>query len=313
MSFRPAASIENLELRSKLLAGIRAHFSDAGYVEVETPLLSNDTVVDRHLEPVEVAVDGHKRWLQTSPEFAMKRLVASGMKSIYQITRAVRGGETGALHNTEFTILEWYQTGQSYREAREFLGQLAESILEIPHFTQITYRDLFKQYFGLDPIAVTDSELNKSAVESGLQVPEHWDDLDKDSKLDFLVADVIQPQMKGSGAVIVYDYPASQAALAISNGETAERFELFIDGIEVANGYHEMLDAEELRLRNRETNQQRLADGNGQLPEESRLLEAMDNGLPDCCGVALGVDRLVMIAAGAETLADVMAFPIDRA
>lgn len=313
MSFRPAASIENLELRSKLLARIRAHFSDAGYVEVETPLLSNDTVVDRHLEPVEVSVDGHNLWLQTSPEFAMKRLVASGMESIYQITRAVRGGETGALHNTEFTILEWYQAGQSYSEARGFLALLAQSLLEFTVPAEITYQQLFQETVNLDPLNDTDAAVAQRATDAGLQMPDLCDSLDRDSMLDFLMADVIQPQMKASGPVIVYDYPASQAALAISNGETAERFELFIDGIEIANGYHELLDAKELRLRNRETNQQRVADGNVILPEESRLLEAMDNGLPDCCGVALGVDRLVMIAAGAETLADVMAFPIDRA
>ena len=312
MSFRPTASVKNLELRSKKLAQLRSHFAEAGFVEVETPLLSHDTVVDRHLHPVLVSIDGEDLWLQTSPEFAMKRLVASGMDAIYQITRAVRSGENGKLHNTEFTILEWYKVGQSYEAAREFLSSLAEAILGISPPEQITYQDLFKQFMDLDPINDSESLFTRRASELGLHVPNTWETLDRDSKLDFLLADAIQPQLQ-SRAMVVYDYPASQAALAASNGETAERFELFINGLELANGYHELLDAKELRDRNRDTNEQRLVDGNDALPEESRLLDAMDSGLPDCSGVALGIDRLMMIAAGTESIRDVIAFPMDRA
>lgn len=312
MSFRPTASVENLELRSKKLAQLRSHFAEAGFVEVETPLISHDTVVGRHLHPVGVAIDGADLWLQTSPEFAMKRLVASGMNTIYQITRAVRAGENGKLHNSEFTILEWYKVGQSYEAAREFLSELAVSILGIAPAEQITYQNLFKQFIDLDPINDSEPFITQRAGELGLHTPDAWESLDRDSKLDFLLADAIQPQLQ-SHAIIVYNYPASQAALAASNGETAERFELFIHGLEIANGYHELLDAQELRDRNRHINNQRVLDGNERLPEESRLLDAMDSGLPDCSGVALGVDRLVMIAAGAESIHDVIAFPLDRA
>lgn len=312
MSFRPTASVKNLELRSKKLAQLRSHFAEAGFIEVETPLLSHDTVVDRHLHPVSVSIDGEDLWLQTSPEFAMKRLIASGMDAIYQITRAVRSGENGKLHNTEFTILEWYKVGQSYEAAREFLSSLADAILGISTTEQLTYQELFKQFIDLDPINDSESRFTQRASEIGLHVPDAWESLDRDSKLDFLLADAIQPQLQ-SRAMIVYDYPASQAALAVSNRETAERFELFINGLELANGYHELLDAQVLRERNRDTNEQRVADGNDRLPEESRLLDAMDSGLPDCSGVALGIDRLVMIAAGAESIQDVIAFPMDRA
>ncbi|HKD36303.1 MAG TPA: EF-P lysine aminoacylase EpmA [Pirellulales bacterium] len=312
----------NLRLRADLLLKTREFFGTRGFLEVETPLLSADTVAERHLDPIPVTLAddprrpdvGRTMWLQTSPEFGMKRLLAAGAGAIYQITRAFRNAEIGPLHNPEFTMVEWYRVGDGMTEGMLLLSDLCESLLGHGPAERVSYADAFQRSIGIDPHRATPSELQAAAQRHGISAPSSLDD--RDSWLDLLFVDRIQGTLGYSRPTILFDYPASQAVLAqVRDGDppVAERFELIVDGMELANGYHELLDAAVLRERISAANAQRAADGKPPLPSENRLLAAMEAGLPPCTGVALGFDRLVMIAAGAKSLAEVIAFPIDRA
>lgn len=322
--FAPSATWENLRLRSRLLRRLRHFFHERGFWEVETPLLSADTVIDRHLDPLRVTFfDDPKRpecgrtmWLQTSPEFAMKRLMAAGADAIYQVTRAFRAGERGGLHNPEFTIVEWYRRGDGAQEAMSLLSDLADAMLPYGCADLYSYRDAFLDHVGLDPHTAAVDELRQAAQRHAVVVPADMPESDRDAWLEFLVGELVEPHLGKQRPTILYDYPASQAALARIRDDdppVAERFELYVRGIELANGYHELIDPETLRRRAQAINAQRSADGKYVLPEQNRLLDAMESGLPPCAGVALGLDRLVMLAAGAETIDQVIAFPIDRA
>jgi lysyl-tRNA synthetase class 2 len=318
----PTAGWENLRVRARLLRRVREFFDDRGFLEVETPILSADTVVDRHLDPfcVEIGPLGERparaMWLQTSPEFAMKRLLAAGGRAIYQVARAFRRDELGPLHNCEFTMVEWYRAGDAMPEGIRLLDDLQEALLGRGPAERATYGDVFREHVGLDPHAAGGEELMAAAKRHGLSWPDSLLPTDRDGWLDLLVSERVQPHLGRVRPTIVRDYPAGQAALArLSEGSppVAERFELYVAGIELANGYHELIDPAVLRRRNAENNQKRAADGKSPLPQESRLLAAMDLGLPPCTGAALGFDRVVMLAAGASCLAEVMAFPFDRA
>lgn len=327
--FRPSASLETLQCRGEMLKQIRRFFDDRGFLEVETPLLSHDVVVDRHLDPLAVTLFadprepdiGPRLWLQTSPEFAMKRLLAAGATAIFQICKAFRGGgETGPRHNPEFTMVEWYRVGDDYAGGRQLLSDLAEDMLQRDPAEQLTFRDAFLRHAGIDPHAATLADLLRLATERGLiglaDAERFESDDDRDAALDLLLTQLVEPRLGIGRPTILYDYPATQSALARVRQEDppiAERFELYVDGVELANGYHELLDPAVLRERNQVNNQHRLADRKQPLPAESRLLAAMENGLPPCSGVALGFDRLAMVVLGAQTIAEVVAFPIDRA
>ena len=321
-SFRPTASWENLRLRAALLERVRTFFAERGFLEVETPILSADTVVDRHLDPFSVAIDDppaglpRRLWLQTSPEFAMKRLLAAGGKAIYQVTRAFRQGELGPLHNPEFTIVEWYRVGDTVAEGIGLLDDLCQQLLARGPAERLSYQEAFERHLGLNPHTADTQALAEAAAKHGVEAPASLREEDRDGWLDLLLAERVGPNLGHPRPVILYDYPASQAALArVRPGEPplAERFELFVLGIELANGYHELLDADELRRRSAAQNALREADGKRTLPEESRLLASMEAGLPACTGVALGFDRVVMLAAGAKSLNEVITFPFDRA
>ncbi|MGD0896254.1 MAG: EF-P lysine aminoacylase EpmA [Thermoguttaceae bacterium] len=314
--FSPMANWQNLRLRAELLRKVREFFYQRGFLEVETPILSADTVVDRHLDPFAVEWAGRPVWLQTSPEFGMKRLLAAGAKAIYQVSRAFRQGEQGALHNPEFTLVEWYRAGDGPDEGMQLTSDLCDSLLGRGPAERISYRDVFLRYVSLDPHTASIEDLMAAAAQGGSPPPKSLLPEDRDGWLDWLLADRVQPRLGLDRPVFVFDYPASQAALArLRPGDppVAERFELYVSGIELANGYHELLDADELRARTARANAQRLADGKPMLPESSRLLQAMEAGLPPAVGVALGFDRLVMLAAGARSIAEVIAFPFDRA
>ena len=337
--FRPTADWKNLRLRAQLLRSVREFFDERGFLEVETPILSADTVVDRHLDPFWVedsagqSVSSRRLWLQTSPEFAMKRLLAAGGEAIYQITRAFRRDERGAMHNPEFTIVEWYRVGDGLPEGMRLLGDLAESVLGRGRARPISYREAFERHVGINPHTAAVDEIERAVRDKGIEPPAGPNlmdtaPMDRDGWLDLLLVECVEPHLgrsdldgndsNGARPAILYDYPAGQAALARiredkENGPIAERFELYVDGIELANGYHELTDADELRRRNADVNRRREADGKAKLPENSRLLAAMEAGLPASTGVALGFDRLVMVAAGAKSIAEVMSFPIDRA
>ncbi|MEX2138397.1 MAG: EF-P lysine aminoacylase EpmA [Pirellulales bacterium] len=322
--FLPTADWTRLRLRAQLLDRVRAFFNERAFLEVETPILSHDVVVDRHLDPFTTILYadpqhpdiGERLFLQTSPEFAMKRLLAAGGEAIYQVTRAFRnGGERGRLHNPEFTIVEWYRTGDGLPEGTQLLSDLADVLLARGPAEMVSYREAFERHAGVEPHVESVEELIAAAARHQIAVPSGLA-RDRDGLLNLLLVELVEPRLGHGRPTILFDYPATQAALARVRNDphpVAERFELYVDGIELANGYHELLDAAVLQRRNAEANAQRLADGKPPLPNESRLLAAMEAGLPPCTGVALGFDRVVMFAARAQSIDDVIAFPIERA
>ena len=315
--FLPSASLDVLRQRALILSDIRRFFDQRGFFEVQTPVLSRDTVVDRYIEPISVELDVTGQpvpfWLQTSPEFGMKRLLAAGADAIYQIGPAFRAGEIGAKHNIEFTMLEWYHVGDNYQQGRRRLDEFSQTILQQPVATQLTYRQVFQRFVDFDPF---DSDQRQ-------QARIHWEQeasqvfSDDDDFLSWAMTEHVEPHLVTSDAVIIYDWPASQAALAqvrqTEYGLVAERFELYAQGIEVANGYHELTSPDELMVRNQHVNLLRKTDGRSELPENSRLVDAMRFGLPESCGVAAGVDRIVMLLTEKELMAEVTAFDSHRA
>jgi len=242
--------------------------------------------------------------------------LACGGEAIYQVTHAFRGAERGKLHNPEFAIVEWYRRGDSMNDGIQLLDELCHALLGRDMAERVSYAQAFRDHLGIDPHRDRTSKLISAARSCNLVSPTCATGAERDDVLNLLLAERVQPHLGRGRPTIVYDYPATQAALARTRGEdppVAERFELFVDGVELANGYHELVDPEELRRRNRAVNAQRQVDGKPPYPEQSHLLRAMDHGLPSCTGVALGFDRVVMLGAGGTTLEDVLTFPIDRA
>ena len=322
--FLPTASLEMLRQRAKLLKRIRQFFDDREFLEVVTPVLSHDTVVDRYIEPIrvlstDVGLAGEQvdLWLQTSPEFAMKRILAAGEAgAIYQIAHAFRAGEAGAKHNPEFSMLEWYRVGDDQQQGIQLLGEFACEIFDVEKFDKLEYHSLFQRHVVIDGLSENVSEFVAAAQDAKLDIAAFQGVNDINAWRNLLLTEVIEPQLGQSKPVIVYDWPASQSALATCRpGEppVAERFELYYRGTELANGYHELLDAQELQLRNREINAKRVADGKQALPESSRLLAAMESGIQPCSGVAVGVDRVLMLLCDKQNISDVMSFPISTA
>lgn len=324
--FNPTASMETLCRRSQLLGEIRKFFEDRQFVHVETPLLSRDTVVDRYIEPVVVdgtnVLEGDRGeggfFLQSSPEFAMKRLLASGATAIYQICKAFRKGEAGRRHNPEFTMLEWYRVGDDMTAGMKLLADFAMHMFQVENVETISYSDAFVKFAGVDPMAASIEDFKTSCETSQVDVSSFENEQDRDEWLNLIMSEIVEPKLGCSNPTIVFHYPASQSALAkvcadMDGHQVAERFELYVNGVELANGYHELLDANELERRNEKVNDQRASDGRERLPSQSEMLEAMRKGLPACSGVALGVDRLMMTMLKQDSVGDVIAFPIDRA
>lgn len=318
--WRPTASLENLHLRARILAKIRAFFSERGVMEIDTPLLSVATSTDPHLESFSChylgpfAPAGQQCYLQTSPEFAMKRLLAAGSGPIYQICKAFRNGEAGHHHNPEFTMLEWYRPGFDHHSLMDEVELLVDSVLAIGSAKRIKYRDLFLEQVGLDPVSLSVTEAKTCLQHHGITVSAMDEETAIDDWLAVILTHIIEPAL-GSGAVFVYDFPASQAMLARlsqTHPPWAERFELYINGIELANGFHELADPTEQQRRFELDMLQRRQQGLAELPMDEALIDALKHGLPDCAGVALGVDRLLMLAAGLDCLSEVLAFPVDR-
>jgi len=312
-SWEPAAGLAALRRRAEVLARIRAFFAVRGVLEVETPVLAAGGGTDVHLAPLVTRLaDGRRLYLQTSPEFAMKRLLAAGSGPIYQLGRAFRDGEAGRRHNPEFTMLEWYRPGWDHHRLMDEVDELLAGVLGTTPAERLTYREAFRRHAGIDPLAAGDDELRASATRCGL----HAADVDREGCLSLLLGAVVEPRLGHGRPSFLHDFPASQAALArVRPGDPplAERFEAYVQGVELANGYHELSDAEEQRRRFVADLAERRRLGLPELPLDERLLAALEHGLPDCAGVALGVDRLVMLVCGASSISDVMAFPVDRA
>lgn len=325
--WQPTAALEVLKLRARLLERTRAFFFERGVLEVETPILSTAAVTDPMLASLATRYTGPRFprgqtfYLHTSPEFPMKRLLAAGSGSIYQICKVFRDGEAGRLHNPEFTMLEWYRVGFDYHrlmdETDELVMRLLAPTLSLDAPERLSYREAFQRHAGLDPHTASAGDFAAAAKAHKIDVPsELLTQNDLAVWRDLLLTHVVEPMLGQGRLTFIYDYPASQASLArIQPGDPplAARFELYLNGIELANGFHELADAEEQRTRFERQLHARAANGQPVAPLDERLLAALAQGLPDCAGVALGFDRLVMLAAGARTIAEVLAFPMDRA
>ncbi|WOJ92601.1 EF-P lysine aminoacylase EpmA [Congregibacter variabilis] len=315
--WRPGSTRAALQARGEIFALLRHFFAQKQVLEVDTPLLSRFGVTDPSIEPLRVlpsSAEASSMFLQSSPEFAMKRLLAAGSGPIYQLGKAFRDGEIGAKHNPEFTLLEWYRPGFTLQQLMSEVGELVCECLDRDRWDIISYRALFEEVLSVDPWTVTVAQLKELAAK---QLDIGQLELDHDGWLDLLMSHVLEPVLAHQGLQFVCDYPPSQAALArcsVRNGQTvAERFELYVDGIELANGYRELLDAKELMARAASDNERRQLSGQEPRVLDSRLVDAMLEGLPDCSGVALGVDRLLMAKLGADRLSAVMPFDWTRA
>ncbi len=326
--WQPVASKDRMFARADLLKRIRSFFELRGVLEVETPILSHAAGTDPNLAPITASYRAdnlqqeQSLFLQTSPEFAMKRLLASGSGAIFQICKSFRNAEQGTRHNPEFTLLEWYQPGFDEQQLMDEVMALVQFLLEslkppILYFQEnwqrLSYQSVFEKHLGFNPHTASEEDLkNKAKAVCEIEL-EH---ADKDIWLDLLFSHHIEPQLQQP--VFIYDYPATQAALAkIEKNpegiEVARRFELVIKGMEIANGYYELTDETEQRKRFSHDQEARLKQQLKNNPLDENLLAAMQSGLPDCSGVALGLDRLLMLICDASSIDEVLTFPLDRA
>ncbi|MCD9030159.1 EF-P lysine aminoacylase GenX [Luteimonas sp. Y-2-2-4F] len=328
MSWRPSAAPEALRLRARLNAEIRAFFAERGVLEVETPVLSQAGNTEPNIASFSLDFSGHRdagaarRWLRTSPEYPLKRLLAAGVGDCYELGRVFRDGEAGGRHNPEFTMLEWYRVGWDHRRLAEECVQLVQAALGLvgrrarPRIT--SYRSLYRDALGIDPMRAEPAALHEALGDVAVDGA----GLSRDDWLDLLMTHRIQPGFPPDQLLVLHDYPASQCMLArvrADDGDAeapapvAERFELFLGPLELANGYHELADAGEQRARFARERAERARRAAPVPPVDERLLDALAHGLPDCAGVALGVDRLLMAMLGAARIGDVVAFDFARA
>jgi lysyl-tRNA synthetase class 2 len=322
-AWRPTASQDTLRRRATALVAVRKFFASRGLLEVETPLIVSHPVSDPQLANVrcELAVcPGVPLFLHTSPEYHMKRLLASGSPDIFQICKAFRDGELGPRHLPEFTLIEWYRRGVDYdefiAESCALVRTVGASIgRQIPPPVRRSYSDAFVAAAGIEPLTASIGAIRGAA--STLLPGRVDNDLaqalgdDRSGWLDLLMVSVVEPSLRSEGLIVLERYPAEQAALARlepADPRVARRFELYLDGLELANGYHELADAREQRLRFEADRRRRLASGKPDAPPDGALLAALTAGLPDCCGIALGFDRLLMACLGLADISEAVAF-----
>lgn len=317
--WQPSASREHLKSRAQQLAWVRGFFAERGVLEVETPVLGRHGVTDINLDGIAAAVNAagvSGGWLQTSPEYHMKRLLAAGSGCIYQIARVFRNGERGSRHNPEFSLLEWYRVGLDDTAMMAEVADLVCGWLECDRPDVLTYREALKTLAGIDPMMITEHDLYQYC-QQWLE-PEQLAGMGRDDCLDLVMSFKVEPLLGWGRPVFITRYPASQAALArVASDDdgypVAHRFELYIDGIELCNGYWELTDPVEQRARFEQDNRRRTAAGKPEMAVDQSFLAALDAGLPECSGVALGLDRLLMLKTGAGRIEDVLAFPVERA
>ena len=312
-SWRPTAAHAQLKARAELLQDIREFFSGRSVMEVETPLISLAGNTDPQIQSIRTDTGDY---LRTSPEFALKRLLAAGSGDVFELGRVFRAGESGRHHNPEFTMLEWYRTGSSYHRLMDEVANLVKHCGrgKFSHYEEerLGYRELFLRHLDIDPFTADAGLLSATAKKHGIGDI----DLDRGQWLDLLISLVIQPELPEKCLTFVYDYPAEQAALASIRPGTpplAERFELYLGSVELANGYQELTDASEQRQRFDAENNSRKKRGLPLSKVDHHLIAALEHGMPECSGVALGVDRLLMAISGKKAMSEVTAFPISRA
>ncbi|MCX7555705.1 EF-P lysine aminoacylase EpmA [Xanthomonadaceae bacterium JHOS43] len=317
-------SADALRLRAQLYATIRNFFATRGVLEVETPILSAGANTEPNIESFSTRFNGplpdggaRRRWMRTSPEFALKRLLAAGVGDCYELGRVFRDGEAGRRHNPEFTMLEWYRIGWNHHDLAEETCELIARALALAGRSLrreiTTYRALYQGAFGVDPFTAPLEALMAPLADHGIRS----DGLSRDDWLDLLMTHRLQPDFDEDTLLTIIDFPPSQCALARIVGQdgdaVAARYEVYLGASELANGYHELTDASEQRARFENDNRRRRTRGQRELPIDEAFLAALDAGLPDCAGVALGIERLLMSMHGTDDIADVMAFAFDQA
>jgi lysyl-tRNA synthetase class 2 len=318
--WQPTASAESLEQRAVMLATARKYFATEKVLEVETPVLGKFAVTDPHTDSLSIQLNENQAWLRTSPEYHMKRLLADHPRDIYQIGKVFRAGEAGSKHQPEFTMIEWYRLGFSYQEIINDVCKLIQLLskncaLPISDHSSLTYRDAFRQHCELDPLTASVQELRfcadkrmQEGLDSALAVALGDN---KNSWLDLLASHFVWPALKPDTLQVITDYPASQAMLAQTvahEANVAERFEVFFNGVELANGYVELRDPVEQRQRFTADNQMRTTLGKPTLGLDTDLLLALEHGLPPCAGVALGLDRVLMVTEGFDSINATLSF-----
>ena len=324
--WKPSASLAALRQRGQLLHSLRAWFHGHQVLEVSTPLLSHHAPVDPHIDSFQTGLQPAGQttaaplYLQTSPEFAMKRLLAAGSDDIYFLGPVFRNGEAGKRHNPEFTMLEWYRQGIDHHQLMTEITDLLASVCDFREQDRLSYQSLFEKTFAINPHTAEDADLRQLVHD---RIDSELGSLARNDCLDLLFSQCIEPQLgksdeQGLHGVYVYDYPASMAALArlttSADGTVcAARFELFVAGVELANGYHELTDAGEQAQRFAADQALRQKLGKPVPPCDTHLIAALEHGLPDCAGVAMGIDRLHMLIQGTDTIQEVLAFDVSRA
>lgn len=305
-----------------MLQGIRAFFAERDVLEVDTPVLSAAAITEPHLQSFYTRYLDQRYFLHTSPEFFMKRLLASGSGDIYQICKVFRDDEQGRHHNPEFSMLEWYRLGFDHHrlmdEMEQLLKQLADISFSKIHWhavTRLSYQQAFIAAMGIDPLAANAGDIKQAAQQQGIEIPQGMNEDDKNMWLDWLMTQKIAPSFSKTGFTFLFDYPASQAALArVSKNDprVAHRFEVFFGELELANGFYELTNAAEQRQRFETENMLRSQRGLKAVPIDENLLAALESGLPDCAGVAIGLDRLLMVLLGEIHISEVIGFSVDK-
>ncbi len=311
----PSASLATLKTRAKLLQLARAYFAETETLEVETPTLSHAAVSDIHLSSIQAQVCGKQAFLHTSPEYAMKRLLAAGSGDIYQIVRVYRDGELGRHHNPEFTMIEWYRLGLDHHQLMDDVERLLQRLIPdrcLQPSERISYQEALLHHAKIDALNDDTATILASLQQANIDVPRPLHQ-DRDGLLDLIMAVQVGPLLGKDSPTFIYDYPASQASLARVRGHVASRFELYLDGLELANGFHELGDAVEQQQRFTQDLEERQRRKLPLMPMDEHFLSALQHGLPACAGVALGFDRVLMCATGARHIDEVIAFSYTRA
>jgi lysyl-tRNA synthetase class 2 len=325
--WQAGTDLDMLQMRARMLSDIRAFFAERDVLEVETPVLSRYATTDLHLDSMQCHVGGRRYFLNTSPEYAMKRLLAQHRAPIYQVSRAFRDDEIGQYHNPEFSLLEWYRPGfddvMLMAEVEVLVRRLyrRDDRPQAISIQRISYHDAFLKVLGVDPHEITAYECHSLAIERGIDIPEGMgkSESDRDAWLDWFLTQAVMPSVSaGHAFTLLCDYPVSQAALAaIAPDETgrmvAKRFELFFGELELANGFLELTDADEQRRRFDRDNRLRQAAGKQAMPVDEYLLDALAHGMPSSAGVALGLDRLLMVLSDSASIDKVIGFTVDNA
>lgn len=314
ISWQPSAPINLLRERAQVIARIRQFFVERGYWEVETPIMGKYGTTDVYLTNIKAFFRGKEYLLQTSPEYHMKRLLAAGSGPIFQLARVFRDDELGRWHNPEFTLLEWYQIGIDHHALMDEMDELLRAVLNTNAMIRKTYRQIFGEICDVDPWVATIQQLQNLLVPYDLDHVLSEQEQDRDQYLFLLMSHVIEPALKKEAApVAIYDFPVSQAALAQVKEGVAERFEVYYKGVELANGFHELIDAKAQAHRFHQDQSMRQQKGLAHVKADAYLLGALEHGLPPCSGVALGIDRLLALALEQESISAVMAFDIGCA